>query len=99
MQLDIKTFYDLTPRAFQNYFEGFQGQKERAHQEQWEQIRWLAFYAASGNLKKGTKPEQLLNFPWDNKTPVPASMPSQEEIEESKAYWQKIDQKRGESNN
>ena len=92
--MSISTMYDLTPRSFQNYYSGFEKSESSKLKQGWEQVRWVAYYAAIGHLKKGTKKDDLLKFPWDHVADVPKGMPSQEEIDASKKYWEEIDKKR-----
>lgn len=92
----------MTPRQFQNYYEGYYEQRQSDVRESWEQIRFVCFYSAAGNLKKGTKPEQILKFPWDGEDlhfeHLEPEDKSLEEIgEEIKRHWDEIDKKRGKS--
>jgi hypothetical protein len=103
MKLLIWDAMEMTPRQFQNYFEGFQESRESRERESWEQVRMLAYYAASGNLKKGTKPKGLMQFPWDDEPVIDDVVDEdgrslEEQARDVKAFWDKIDQKRGQTN-
>lgn len=98
MGFSLFEFYLLTPRQFQNIFEGYLDKRESDSRQRWEQVRYLSFYAAAGNLKKGTTPDKLMAFPWDKELP-PVVLPTQEEIKKTQEYWELIDKKRGETGN
>ena len=98
MGISLFDFYRLTPRQFQNLFEGYSERRESDFRERWEQVRWLSFYAAAGNLKRGTTPDKLLDFPWEKKV-GDVVLPTQEEIKQAQDYWELIDKKRGETGN
>lgn len=96
--------YELTPRQFNNYATGSLDARDRELKQSWEQVRWVSYYAAIGHLKKGTKKDQLISYPWDGENLEVESdgvkMPTEKEIQESKEYWAKIDRKRnGETDN
>lgn len=100
MNLLIREGMEMTPRQFQNYYEGFLDQKISDHHESWHQVRMMAYYAASGNLKKGTKPEDILKFPWDGENVESeqfddADEPLEEIGEKIRNHWAEIDRKRG----
>lgn len=92
--LRLVDFYEMTPRQFQNYFEGYADVKAAAQKESWFQTRWLAFYAAAGHLKKGTTPDKLLVFPWEIQVEENNGIPTQKEIDDVKAYWAERDSKK-----
>lgn len=93
MGLSLFEFYELTPRQFQNLFNGYADNKFEAEKSTWYQTRWMAFYAGLGNLKKGTTPEKLIEFPWE-KILENTGVPSDEEIQETRDRWAEIDRKR-----
>ena len=101
MGLPLVQFYEMTPRQFQNYATGFIDQKESSRKQSWEQARFIAYWSASMGLKKSTKPKDLLSFDWDVEPQMQQApqMPTEDEINASKEFWEKIDQKRGESGN
>ena len=39
--------------------------EESKYKYTWEQARFIAYYAAAGNLKKGTSMRSLITFPWE----------------------------------
>lgn len=91
----------MTPRQFQNYYTGYSERKENDFREGWRQSRFIGFWSAIGHLKKGTKPDKLIEFPWDKEEQEIETdgIPSKAEIEATKAYWAEADKKRGESSN
>lgn len=93
MQFSIFEFYELTPRQFQNLFNGYADKEEQERKERWYQVRWKAYWSAVGHLKKNTTPEKLLQFPWEKEVQESAGMPTDEEIEESKQFWVDYDAK------
>lgn len=94
MQLPLKEFYKYSPRQFQNYATGYFESKEQTIKENLYNTRLVAYWSAVGFLKKGTKPEQLISFPWEKETESESLMPTEEEIQASIDFWKKIDKKR-----
>tara|TARA_R110000868_G_C10970676_1_gene769827 strand:- start:7700 stop:8020 length:321 start_codon:yes stop_codon:yes gene_type:complete len=94
MKMDLGQFYEITPRQFQNYFDGW----DSVYKQEWERTRIIAFYSALTGLKKGVQPDKLIKFPWDNDDKIkgdetPANMPTIEEIEQSRLFWENQDKK------
>ena len=98
MGLSLFEFYELTPRQFQNLFTGFVESEEVKTKERWYQTRWVSFWAACGHLKKGTKPDKLIEFPWE-KIIENTGVPTEQEIDAMKSRWQERDKKRSETSN
>lgn len=103
MGLSIFEMENMTPRQFQNYAEGYLESEQEDFRIQSIRARWISFFAAAGNLKKGTKPEDLLRFEWEGEKGEDPLEDDQdlspaEQFERSKQHWEKIDQKRGQAN-
>jgi len=95
MQLPLKELYNYTPRQFQNYTIGFMESRDSKFKSDLYNTRWISYWAAIGFLKKGTKPEQLITFPWEEESDQELKlMPTEEEVQKARDFWKEIDKKR-----
>lgn len=92
MQLSLDEFYNYSPRQFQNYSSGFIESKDQKIKTDLYATRWISYWSAFGFLKKGTQPNQLMGFPWEEDEASETSMiPTEEEVNEVIDFWKKID--------
>lgn len=99
MGLSVFEMYELRPRQWQNIVAGFREGQEAEIKERWYQTRWVSYWSAFGHLKKGTMPENIIKFPWEDpgdvdKAAKAAVMPTEAEIEESREFWRKHDERK-----
>lgn len=59
-ELDLYTFVDIWYA-----YVGRQNDRYESQKAAWEQSRFIAYYAAIGNLKKGTKMTDITTFEWE----------------------------------
>ena len=77
MGMDVDSFYDLTPRQFQNKVKGYQSRVDFEQDQHWERARVIAFFAIKGHDSKNKikTPHALFALPGDKKkkndTPPP----------------------------
>lgn len=99
MGLCIFKMYQMTPRQFQNHAEGYLESEKRKHRAKMERLRLLCYYAAAGNLKKGTTPEKLFRFEWERPTisddDPDDGLTNEQRVQQAREYWAEIDKKRG----
>ena len=65
MGMSPAEFWRMSWRDFQLKQQGFFEMKNEEYKLSWTQARFIAFYAASGFLKKGTKMKDLIRFDWE----------------------------------
>lgn len=97
MGLEIRYFYSLTPRQFNNIATGIRKKIETEYKIQWEQQRFTAYFTyLSIPLKKGIKhaesPEKFYPFSWETQQGVQDQKISTPE--EARKFWEDIDKKR-----
>ena len=74
--VDLWSFADIV-----NAYVSRENHKYDDNKTRWEQARFIAYFAAIGNLKKGTKMKDLITFEWEK---VNKKVWSKKEIEELK---------------
>jgi len=97
ISLEPARMLEMTPRTFQNYYEGATQRALDDKKEAWQMVRWVCYYAASGNLKKGVKAESLLTFPWENSEEKEAKAEEKNleaQAAEVRQFWERVDKKR-----
>lgn len=98
--LSVDYFYSLTPRLFNNIVEGFFRRESRLAQAHWEQARLVFFGAIKPHLKdRNATADKILPFPWETNTEETerqelTAEESQKIINDQKAFWANIDQKK-----
>lgn len=96
MQLSLFEFEQYTPRQFQNYTTGYDNAKKREYKEAWHSARMISYFSALSVLKKNTKPNQIMEFPWEKEELQiggESEIPTEEEVQRVRDFWKKIDEK------
>lgn len=99
MQLNIIDFYQLTPKEFFAYREGFIGIRDADSKERLLLTRKL-MYASLAPYSKNLKEVQIMEFEWEKDTikklTEEEALEAEIEVRESINFWKKYDSgKRG----
>lgn len=97
MGMEIKTFYDLTPRQFDNIRKGFLKNLEDNEKRDWERTRsisytiYMSIPEGKGKRKKSIK--EFMKFPWDEISDQ-KSKKTPQQIKEMFEKWDKAEFKK-----
>lgn len=62
----IPDYYDLTPREYSLKVQGVKEYREQQSRNDWEQTRFISWWASSNEVKKQLKsPRDLMRFDWE----------------------------------
>ena len=79
--MDVDSFYDLTPRQFNNKVIGHYARIEFLENQEWQRARLISFYAIKGHDSKNRlkQPKALFALPGDKKEKKQQSAPMTKE--------------------
>lgn len=92
MGMSVNTFYDLTPRQFDNIRKGFLKKLEDHEKREWERTRNISYtiYMSipEGKGKKKKPLKEFMKFPWEE-TKQGRTKKTPEQIKEMFKKWDK----------
>jgi hypothetical protein len=98
MQLQLKEYYNLTPRNFFNALKGFRKKEDTLSKERWLIARKIMFASMKPYLEQSAKETDLLQFTWEENQLKELAESDAEKIKEDiirmENYWAEIDEKR-----